>query len=746
MSMRRTVSDQPRNWSQESSESQEEMVVYAGNRTLQPARQPSGPPSETRAQQDKGFARFLEKHSSPTHQRVTAGGRIVPMEQRPRPPVFSLPAASTGAPDLGKDFPKELHSPLIRASAQKEGNSRISPEQGMKVAKEVLPQVSAHSEATDNYGLGAGLDTAFTFPPVPLGANPGSAQSATFPVVHPSPLFSGVSFDPYGAHSPQIFPMNATLFGQGVGAYSGPLGAQYHPTLYPYGDLYGVPGTSPMLTGEAYSTYCQHMILTVKSAFEELENQLRSIDRCRAMINHDANLSQQRMAVAKQRSDMKDEIKYWENKLAFALNNPTPTPYQAIHHGTTLNVQAESYVPLNSAPATAALPLSGGVAIDSTANSFESNTVAYSTTTRAPRRAIPIVAPQKPSPPAEETILGAVGNVHSSPASDVAVDEWGVRIGRPPPHIEQQQKEMLAVIVCAGSESPDEAVESVIAAVSQTSSKSSSFNHQAVATIPDTIIEGDSENTEWLPVNPGDAPATVEAYYELQLDAMRLPQGVVSLVKLPDGTITQVPGRGLQRPPSSNMDDFERRYWTSKPTMTKEMADQFIDVRRSSDGKPLSQLSSSLISLSTEGFSTMTNSCRELSVVKPENTRGSKSSQGSHSSPQNVASFEQNERHKLADVPPVTSHGGMCSLNQPLASGSNIWTQGDNKSNWPSQDRLMKDWECGQDANLNKGYSSVSVQNVHAMGHLPHMLDGTTDSQKFSAKSLLSAAGKVRSP
>ncbi|KAJ5159940.1 uncharacterized protein N7482_006944 [Penicillium canariense] len=29
--------------------------------------------------QDVGFARFLEEHSSPTHQRVTAGGRIVPM-------------------------------------------------------------------------------------------------------------------------------------------------------------------------------------------------------------------------------------------------------------------------------------------------------------------------------------------------------------------------------------------------------------------------------------------------------------------------------------------------------------------------------------------------------------------------------------------------------------------------------------------------------------------------------------------
>ena len=32
------------------------------------------------------------------------------------------------------------------------------------------------------------------------------------------------------------------------------------------------------------------------------------------------------------------------------------------------------------------------------------------------------------------------------------------------------------------------------------------------------------------------------------------------------------------------------------------------------------------------------------------------------------------------------------------------------------------------------------------MGRLPHMLDGATDSQRRSAMSLLSAAGKVRSP
>ncbi|PWY84894.1 hypothetical protein BO70DRAFT_424100 [Aspergillus heteromorphus CBS 117.55] len=47
---------------------------------LRPSRQPSDPPQGVRAQTDAGFARFLKEHTSPKHQRVTAGGRIVPME------------------------------------------------------------------------------------------------------------------------------------------------------------------------------------------------------------------------------------------------------------------------------------------------------------------------------------------------------------------------------------------------------------------------------------------------------------------------------------------------------------------------------------------------------------------------------------------------------------------------------------------------------------------------------------------
>ena len=53
-----------------------------------PRRQPLPPPPNSLAQHHAGFARFLKEHASPPHQRVTAGGRIVPAGGPP--PVFNV--------------------------------------------------------------------------------------------------------------------------------------------------------------------------------------------------------------------------------------------------------------------------------------------------------------------------------------------------------------------------------------------------------------------------------------------------------------------------------------------------------------------------------------------------------------------------------------------------------------------------------------------------------------------------------
>lgn len=68
-----------------------------------PRRQPCSPPSSSLAQQHDGFARFLKEHASPPHQRVTAGGRIVPAAGPP--PMFNVnslraPTSGSGTQEL----------------------------------------------------------------------------------------------------------------------------------------------------------------------------------------------------------------------------------------------------------------------------------------------------------------------------------------------------------------------------------------------------------------------------------------------------------------------------------------------------------------------------------------------------------------------------------------------------------------------------------------------------------------------
>ena len=70
------------------------MISSSGTNDWEPCRQPHAPPRAlnsqhtTRLQQHEGFLRFLKQHASPPHQRVTAGGRIVPTGPLSPPPMF----------------------------------------------------------------------------------------------------------------------------------------------------------------------------------------------------------------------------------------------------------------------------------------------------------------------------------------------------------------------------------------------------------------------------------------------------------------------------------------------------------------------------------------------------------------------------------------------------------------------------------------------------------------------------------
>ncbi|KAK4691944.1 hypothetical protein P7C71_g5168, partial [Lecanoromycetidae sp. Uapishka_2] len=58
-------------------------------------RQPIAPPRSSILQQHDGFVRFLKQHASPPHNRVTAGGRIVPAGPSSPPPMLDFDSLNT---------------------------------------------------------------------------------------------------------------------------------------------------------------------------------------------------------------------------------------------------------------------------------------------------------------------------------------------------------------------------------------------------------------------------------------------------------------------------------------------------------------------------------------------------------------------------------------------------------------------------------------------------------------------------
>jgi hypothetical protein len=71
--------------------------------------------------------------------------------------------------------------------------------------------------------------------------------------------------------------------------------------------------------------------------------------------------------------------------------------------------------------------------------------------------------------------------------------------------------------------------------------------------------------------------------------------------------------------------------------------------------------------------------------------------------------------------------------------------RGDDSVSCLANEHMRSSRVAGSEALSSKGFSSVSVQNVHVMGRLPHV-DGPSDGQRPSALSMLSVAGKANIP
>ncbi|ETI21139.1 hypothetical protein G647_07483 [Cladophialophora carrionii CBS 160.54] len=731
MSNRRTSSDRPRGWSQESGSSQDEVIVYQGNRMAKlPERQPTVPPSGQSAQKDEGFARFLKKHSSPTHQRVTTGGRIVPMEQRP--PFFSLQHPSQDPEDQKKSVHEEAKATtkptaagLDQAKPGVPGNSILQPQP--------QPFMPVSNGVMDAATFAAGTEPTVVASTIPLGFDAIRVQPNYLQAVTASPFYAGMPGDPYSLMPvpSQMYPGSAVPFA----GFNGGVGPTFSMPFIPNPQVMGFPPscgitTTPTVPQLPSGSFDEHMLNESIELFQNLGEQLKALDRHRAMNDRDPYVVDQRKAIVQLRAEAKNQITYWSEKLG---QDPHAMPKNSSGAPNgKLNVQATSYVPLRVDQAAETLPDTRGSSLKPKGISqghAKPDFVVDST-----RRPIPIVPP----PEKLSTVQGD-GRDGGSKSESVEVDEWGVRVGPAPPEIQRQQNEMLREIVRQASISPLGSSENAIVFTPQGS-------HVITPTIqPHETKEArtntDSGTSDWLPTNPGRAPPTVEACYEVQLDAMRLPIGVVTKVRLPDGTIIEVRGCGLKRPPSFEMDEFEQRYWTTKPKVTKEMFENFVEVRADGGNDAPADIATYCEFMGLESSSVH---------MGKSDTSDKQSSESMHATKDltNAQDMlrEISGRGYSSTIEKSNGSGPrLSSLKLSSASSPPIWSRADDKVGWFANEHPRSGRLTGSETHSSKGISSVSVQKFHAMGRLPHV-DGPSDGQRVSAVSMLAAANKAVSP
>ena len=156
----------------------------------QPMRQPHAPPNSSVLQRHDGFVRFLKQHASPPHQRVTAGGRIVPAGPSSPPPMLdfgSLNGFLRERPVLAKPFQKESHS--------SQSNNRVQKPQvtsSMSLGDYLRSQNnSGDSTSFQNVPQYPPMQAAVPFSNTPLGCqNWGAPAIQTQPSVVPVAMFS----------------------------------------------------------------------------------------------------------------------------------------------------------------------------------------------------------------------------------------------------------------------------------------------------------------------------------------------------------------------------------------------------------------------------------------------------------------------------------------------------------------------------------------------------------------------------
>ncbi|GAD97127.1 conserved hypothetical protein [Paecilomyces variotii No. 5] len=360
----------------------EESPFTSGGPLQYPCRQPRNAPHENLAQTDVGFARFLKEHASPKHHRVTAGGRIVPMNPELPAPEFKLPIKKHEAADSGSQRRSEAlaerraSSSGIHAAPAQDAHSDANS----KATEPTSVSGTIRSAATSYLGFdGPGRDAPIIgsqytapamqnpFPQSQFALGTSNINSSQPVQMHQDCMTFAPNHGAYAVSSDQVnwFPNSNSLAAQGAptpfvaapnqqstagpaSQFSAPVGSI--PSMFSSGNTWKLPTGAPfyplvgMSSTPIFSTVfpavnpsllslppqqdfaVQKALQEANRTHETLSAQLSSIDRYMALHNFDRDHSSKRLLVENRMQLVRelDAIRLYKEQLESNLRQHDP--------------------------------------------------------------------------------------------------------------------------------------------------------------------------------------------------------------------------------------------------------------------------------------------------------------------------------------------------------------------------------------------------------------------------------------
>lgn len=512
------VQSRGRGWSQLTSSASDEQIVFQGNRLEHPIRQPKNAPPEPATQKDEGFAQFLKTHSSPNHTRVTAGGRIVPMEKRSAPPRFAL-SASKSNQNTGSAQLKSIES--VSKPATSDMDRFIGHQNG----------VSSPDQA-NVFGYGIGSNTTLLpsiapelLPPTTSALNLQQAALESNIMMQNQILSYG-----HGLSSGTLYRTVPAMTAEA------PIYSPQHPISFPYlpyTTSFVQPSIATSSLPTAYGaeppllSMLQVRLNEANNNFEVYQQQLRDLDRYRATHPRDDTLISQRVQIVARRAEIKEEIRRLQ--AAITVNERNATQQQSLQQKSGRGIPLTIKVP--DAPK------------DQTPKPKSASKLNVAAAAYVPKAIGTQSASELRQPTFVATHYSRIDTSTGSPELK-CTDGWNNRLGDPPAQLLREQSLMAEHLL-------------------------SELNTPKVSD-DDTSDHSSTESCRFTGLDsPADphhrAPPAIEAECGRLLDAMRKPKGMATPVTLSDGRMQVVAGLDLKPPSPENMTDFENAYWNRKP-------------------------------------------------------------------------------------------------------------------------------------------------------------------------------------